>query len=203
MITRDGYLFEKKNIYKYLKENHLNPCTGKKLMLKDLFPVHFYKNVDGEIHCPVTYKVFTPYSKIAVIRTSGNVYLYDCIKDLNIGQKNWTDLISGEPFTKDDIIILQDPANPELRNVSKFYAVIQSEEEKQKSRTANVKISSGLQKIVDNVVILLLSPLRSSRRRRRRRRPRRRSDSWTPRRVHVPYTRPRRTRPRSHPPASP
>lgn len=202
-MTKDGYLFEKKNIYKYLKENHLNPCTGKKLLLKDLFPVHFYKNVDGEIHCPVTYKVFTPYSKIAVIRTSGNVYLYDCIKDLNIGQKNWTDLISGEPFTKEDIIILQDPANPELRNVSKFYAVIQSEEEKQKSRTANVKISSGLQKIVDNVVIPLLSPQRSSRRPRRRKRRRRRNDFWTRRRVRVPSTRPPHTLLRSHRPASP
>lgn len=106
---------------------------------------------EAEIHCPVTYKVFTQYSKIAVIRTSGNVYLYDCIKDLNISQKNWTDLISGEPFTKDDIIILQDPSQPELRNVSKFYAVIKDEEERSRSRTANVKISSGLQKIVDNV----------------------------------------------------
>ena len=150
-MTKEGYLFEKKNIYKYIKENHHNPCTGKKLMLKDLFPVHFYKNAEGEIHCPVTYKVFTQYSKIAVIRTSGNVYLYDCIKDLNISQKNWTDLISGEPFTKDDIIILQDPSQPELRNVSKFYAVIKDEEERSRSRTANVKISSGLQKIVDNV----------------------------------------------------
>ena len=93
VITSDGYLFEKKYIYKYIKENHMNPCTGKKLMLKDLFPVHFYKNAEGEIHCPVTYKPFTKYSKIAVIRTSGNVYLYDCIKDLNIAQKNWNDLI--------------------------------------------------------------------------------------------------------------
>ena len=202
-MTKDGYLFEKKNIYKYLKENHLNPCTGKKLLLKDLFPVHFYKNVDGEIHCPVTYKVFTPYSKIAVIRTSGNVYLYDCIKDLNIGQKNWTDLISGEPFTKEDIIILQDPANPELRNVSKFYAVMQSEEERRKSRTANVKISSGLQKIVDNVGLPLLSPRRSNRRRRRRRRKRKRSGCWTRRRARVPSTRRPRTRRRSRLRASP
>ena len=43
VMTSDGYLFEKKNIYKYIKENHMNPCTGKKLMLKDLFPVHFFK----------------------------------------------------------------------------------------------------------------------------------------------------------------
>ena len=62
----------------------MNPCTGKKMTIKDLYPVHFYKNSDNEYHCPVTYKVFTLNSKIAVIRTSGNVYLYDCIKELNI-----------------------------------------------------------------------------------------------------------------------
>ena len=27
VMTSDGYLFEKKNIYKYIKENHMNPCT--------------------------------------------------------------------------------------------------------------------------------------------------------------------------------
>lgn len=159
VMTSDGYLFEKKHIYKYIKENHMNPCTGKKLMLKDLFPVHFYKNAEGEIHCPVTYKPFTQYSKIAVIRTSGNVYLYDCIKDLNISQKNWTDLISGEPFTKEDIIILQDPSQPDHRNVSKFYHVQKGEEEKSKNNNVNVKISSSLQKIVDDVILLSISDM--------------------------------------------
>ena len=77
--------------------------------------------------------------------------MYDCIKDLNIGQKNWTDLISGEPFTRDDIVVLQDPNNPELRNVSKFYSVIQDEESRSKSTTSNVKIGSGLQRLVDDV----------------------------------------------------
>ena len=153
VITSDGYLFEKKYIYKYIKENHMNPCTGKKLMLKDLFPVHFYRNAEGEIHCPVTYKPFTKYSKIAVIRTSGNVYLYDCIKDLNIAQKNWNDLISGEPFTRDDIIILQDPSQPDHRDVTKFYHVVKGEEEKAKNNNVNVKISSGLQKVIDEVMI--------------------------------------------------
>ena len=151
VMTSDGYLFEKKNIYKYIKENHMNPCTGKKLMLKDLFPVHFFKNAEGELHCPVTYKVFTPNSKIAVIRTSGNVYLYDCIKDLNIAQRNWTDLMTGEPFTKDDIIMLQDPTQPDHRNVTQFYHVKKEEEEKSKNSNVNVKISSGLQKMIDTV----------------------------------------------------
>ena len=103
----------------------MNPCTGKKMTIKDLYPVHFYKNSDNEYHCPVTYKVFTLNSKIAVIRTSGNVYLYDCIKELNIDQNCWEDLISSEPFTKDDIIILQDPSKPDHRQVSQFFHIRQ------------------------------------------------------------------------------
>ena len=100
----------------------------------------------------MTYKVFTPNSKIAVIRTSGNVYLYDCIKDLNIAQKNWTDLMTGQPFTKDDIIILQDPSKPDHRNVTQFYHVKKDEEEKSKKSNINVKISSSLQKMLDTVL---------------------------------------------------
>ena len=149
LITSDGFLFEKKYIYKYLKENHMNPCTGKKLSLKDLFPVHFHKNNEGEIHCPVTYKVLNKYSKIAVIRTSGNVYLYDCIKEFNILQNNWTDLITNDPFTKEDIIILQDPSNADHRNVSKFFHVRNGD--KQKTENKSVNISSTYQKIIDKV----------------------------------------------------
>ena len=154
VITRDGFLFEKKNIYKYLKEHHMNPCTGKKLMLKDLFPVHFYKNSDNEYHCPVTYKVFTNNSKIAVIRTSGNVYLYDCIKELNIDQNSWEDLISGEPFTKDDIIILQDPSKPDHRQVSQFYHVIQ--DEKSTKKNTSVTLNPSMQRLIDDVSLFLV-----------------------------------------------
>ena len=75
------------------------------------------------------------------------------IKDLNISQKNWNDLISGEPFTREDIIILQDPSQPDHRDVTKFYHVVKGEEEKAKNNNVNVKISSGLQKVIDEVMI--------------------------------------------------
>jgi peptidyl-prolyl cis-trans isomerase-like protein 2 len=37
------------------------------------------------------------------IRPSGNVYAMDAINELNIKHKNWTDLMTGEPFTRKDV----------------------------------------------------------------------------------------------------
>lgn len=41
------------------------------------------------------------------IKTTGNVYSYDAIEELNIKPKNWRDLLTGEPFKKEDIIHIQ------------------------------------------------------------------------------------------------
>ena len=137
----------------------MNPCTGKKMTIKDLYPVHFYKNSDNEYHCPVTYKVFTLNSKIAVIRTSGNVYLYDCIKELNIDQNCWEDLISSEPFTKDDIIILQDPSKPDHRQVSQFFHIRQEDELKKKRKNTSVSLNPSMQRLIDEVSSLCVPQL--------------------------------------------
>ena len=54
--------------------------NGKPLKFKNLIKLKFYKNKKGEYHDPVSYKVFTDYSKIAAIATSGNVYCYETIE---------------------------------------------------------------------------------------------------------------------------
>lgn len=64
--------------------------TGKPLALKELIQLHFSKNSQGEYFCPVTYKVFTDNTKIATIVTTGNVFCYEAIEELNIKPKNWT-----------------------------------------------------------------------------------------------------------------
>jgi peptidyl-prolyl cis-trans isomerase-like protein 2 len=51
--------------------------------------------------------VFTQFSHIVAIKTTGNVYSYDAIEELNIKPKNWRDLLTGEPFKKEDIIHIQ------------------------------------------------------------------------------------------------
>lgn len=74
--------------------------TGKPLALKELIKLKFAKNSQNEFFCPVTYKVFTDNSKIAAIATTGNVFAYEAIEELNIKPKNWTvrSVIEGLPY---------------------------------------------------------------------------------------------------------
>jgi len=60
-----------------------------------------------EYHCPATFRVFTDHTHIVAIKTTGNVYAYEAIDRLNIKAKNWRDLLTDEPFTREDIIVLQ------------------------------------------------------------------------------------------------
>ena len=80
----------------------------------------FHRNAQGAYHCPVTFKTFTDNTKIAAISTSGNVFAYSAIEELNLRSKNWTDLLSGETFHRRDIIILQDPQDASNREIDTF-----------------------------------------------------------------------------------
>ncbi|DBA01527.1 TPA: hypothetical protein N0F65_004877 [Lagenidium giganteum] len=120
VATRQGHLFDIEAIVPYIKQHQINPVTGKPMALKDLIQLHFRKNSDGAYFCPVTYKVFTDNTKIAAIATTGNVFAYDAVDELNIKPKNWTDLISGEPFKRKDIIVLQDPQDTSNREIDNF-----------------------------------------------------------------------------------
>ncbi|RHZ10553.1 hypothetical protein DYB31_001046 [Aphanomyces astaci] len=129
---------------------------GKGFTAKELNEIHMYfdcdenkgltQNPEGEYACPVTYRVFTNSTKIAAVATSGNVYAYDALEELNIKSKNWhvrhprltfvmenhrvtssiisscshQDLVSGDEFKRKDIIILQDPANLGGREIDSF-----------------------------------------------------------------------------------
>ncbi len=50
----------------------------------------FHRNAAGEIHCPVTFRVFTPHSHIVAVRTTGNTYSWDAVQRLNIPPRNWS-----------------------------------------------------------------------------------------------------------------
>lgn len=54
------------------------------------------------------------------IKPTGNVYTHDTIHRLNVKAKNWHDLISDEPFTRADIITLQDPQHLAARDMTNF-----------------------------------------------------------------------------------
>ena len=101
----------------------MNPCTGKPLDAKGLVKLKFSKNAAGEFHCPVMFKVFNNSTHIAVIKTTGNVFCYEAVEELNLKTKNFKDLLNDEPFTRADIIILQDPRNMTKFNLSNYHHI--------------------------------------------------------------------------------
>ncbi|CAI9111273.1 OLC1v1011457C1 [Oldenlandia corymbosa var. corymbosa] len=97
------------NIIPYIRKYGKSPVTGAPLKLEDLIPLKFHKNAEGEYHCPVLNKVFTEFTHIVAVRTTGNVFCYEAIKELNLKTKNWKELLTDETFTKEDLITIQNP----------------------------------------------------------------------------------------------
>ena len=63
----------------------------------------------GEYHCPSTFAIFNENSYIVAIKTTGNVFSHDAVKELCIKSKLWKDLVDDTPFTREDLITLQAP----------------------------------------------------------------------------------------------
>eukprot|EP01083_Nonionella_stella_P105007 301673_1 len=116
----DGHQFDIENIVPFLHKHGTNPVTGKPLSTKDLIKLKYYKNDNGKYHCPLTFKEFTAHSHIVAIKTSGNVYSYEAIDKLNLKPKFWQDLMTGEKFTRKDVITIQDPHKLESHLIDNF-----------------------------------------------------------------------------------
>jgi len=114
----DGTVFEVLHILPYLKKYGKHPITGEPLDSGQLTTLKFHKNEQGQYYCPVLYEPFTDDTEIACIRTTGNVYSWQAINELNLKQKYFKDLLTGEPFTKNDIIVLH-TRNNNLQSATK------------------------------------------------------------------------------------
>ena len=102
------------------------------------------KNNADKWHCPVTFKEFSNHTKIVAIKTTGHVYAYEAVYELNIKMKNYTDLMTGDPFTKQDILVLFDPSSPEFmarRDITSFQhmKLIRDEIQQQQSKESSVR----------------------------------------------------------------
>ncbi|KAK2541688.1 hypothetical protein Q9233_000594 [Columba guinea] len=82
-----------------IKKYGTNPFTGEKLNAKSLIKLNFAKNSEGKYLCPVLFTVFTNNSHIVAIKTTGNVFAYEAVEQLNIKPKSYKDLLTDEPFT--------------------------------------------------------------------------------------------------------
>ncbi|XP_041955819.1 RING-type E3 ubiquitin-protein ligase PPIL2 [Alosa sapidissima] len=123
MCTKEGVVFDLMSIVPWLKKYGTNPISGEKLEAKDLVKLNISKNSEGKYHCPVLYSVFTNNSHIVANRVTGNVYSNEAVEQLNIKTKSFKDLLTDEPFTRQDLITLQDPTNLDKFNVSDFFHV--------------------------------------------------------------------------------
>ena len=59
------------------------------------------------MHDPITYKVFSQHVHIVFLKNTGNVFDMGSLQLLAIKPKTWRDLVSDEPFTRDDIVTIQ------------------------------------------------------------------------------------------------
>ena len=66
-------------------------------------------------------KELTDHSHLVAIKPTGNVFLYDTVQQLNLKPKMLRDLVDDTPFTKADLLTLQDPHDPERRTMQKLY----------------------------------------------------------------------------------
>ncbi|CBN74643.1 conserved unknown protein [Ectocarpus siliculosus] len=133
VCTKEGVIFDILNIMPYVRKHKKNPVTGEALTPKDLVRLNISKNADGKWHCPVTFKVFNDNSRILAIKSSGNVFAAEAVEELNYKAKSWNDLLTGEEFTKRDVIKLNDPGDKEFvasRDVNNFVHLSEVREER-------------------------------------------------------------------------
>ena len=119
----EGNIFDLAHIVPFIKKHKLNPVTGKPLDARMLTKLTFHKNDKNEFHCPVMFKVLNNNVHVAAVKTTGNVFSFEAIEELNIKTKNWKDLLTDEPFSRKDIVVLQDPQNYSKFNLANFHHI--------------------------------------------------------------------------------
>ncbi|KAK4685334.1 peptidyl-prolyl cis-trans isomerase-like 2, partial [Tremellales sp. Uapishka_1] len=113
-------VFDLLNIVPYVRKFKTNPVTGKPLETSALIKLNFFKNGEGTVHDPITYKVFSPHIHIVFLKNTGNVFDMASLQLLAIKSKSWRDLVNDEPFERSDIITIQDPQNLAARDLREY-----------------------------------------------------------------------------------
>jgi peptidyl-prolyl cis-trans isomerase-like protein 2 len=148
MMTTKGVVYDMLNIVPYVSKNKKCPVTGVPLTLKELTKLTFHKNDKEECHCPIMFKTFTAHTRIVAVKTSGHVYCYEAIENLCYKTKNMKDLLTDQPFTKADVITLQDPHNFENREIENFNYVKTGEDTKV-AKVAQMSVSDETRRILE------------------------------------------------------
>ncbi|KII66354.1 Peptidyl-prolyl cis-trans isomerase 4 [Thelohanellus kitauei] len=113
-----------RNAVAFIDKFGIDPISGEPAKSIDLVKLNMEKNKQGRYHCPITRKEFSDSVNVVAIKTSGNVYALDAIQELNYSLNNYKDLLSDTPFTKKDVITLQNTTDVERLNCAKYHHVI-------------------------------------------------------------------------------
>lgn len=97
--------------------------------------------------CPVSRKTLNDNLPIVMIKTTGWLYDAETVQNLNILRKNMTDLMTGMPFTRPDIIKVRNKINPQ--QISSLTQ--EGENTKERKRKAAGGYSSSIQRIIENI----------------------------------------------------
>ena len=162
VCNSEGIIFDNAALMPHLMKYKTDPVTGKPMTSRDIIILNFDKDESTNTWtCPVLNKPFTNRTKVVAIRQTppgkeANVYSYEAYHELNLKAKNNRDLISGLKFTKDDVIILQDPDNDKLnklRDINNFHHTNAMREENaaKSSSSSNVKHSVTASRIMDKL----------------------------------------------------
>ena len=142
-----GVVHDLLNILPFIRKHGVDPATGNPLTRDDLITLRWHRNAEtGKYQCPMMIKEFGVNSKIVAVATTGNVFSWEAVEQLNIKAGYWKDLLTGTEFTKDDLIILQDPEDPKSwrRRVTEFFSSSSSFKHKGKNDDGDDGSSHGV-----------------------------------------------------------
>lgn len=110
----EGHVFDIKNVMPFVMRQGLNPVTGKPLARADLIKLKPTSDESGDNGTgglgyvdPVTLKQFQRLTDAVVIRPTGQVYFASTVRDMCLKPGNLVDLVTDEPFKKEDVIKLK------------------------------------------------------------------------------------------------
>jgi peptidyl-prolyl cis-trans isomerase-like protein 2 len=161
VCTSQGIVFENSALLPFLLKHKVDPVTGEPMTTRDVITLNMDKDEEGRWQCPVLTKPFSDQTKIVAIRQQqpgtnvANVYSYQAYHELNVKAKNYQDLISGNMFTKKDVILLNDPldeAHSHLRDINNFHHIRHARSiESSTTKTDNVKYSVTAARIMEQL----------------------------------------------------
>ncbi|WFD00364.1 peptidylprolyl isomerase [Malassezia yamatoensis] len=141
-LKAEGNVYERANLEQFLRQYGVSPATGQPVNPEDMLDLHFSRNDRGNFFDPVSCKEMTDHSHLVAIGPTGHVFLHDTVQQLNIKSKFMRDLVDDTPFQKSDILILQDPHDPERRKMSSMYHVRENLNLARKAKGDEVHMSS-------------------------------------------------------------